>query len=187
MKTGTVTRILTAAVLLAGTALAAAKDGIPQPPTDDVIAKQVRHVVLTYPYYSLWDQVGLFVHDGQVELNGAVTQPIKKRDLGRLVSAIPGVAGVTNEIKVLPDTPMDIRLRQQVARAIFTAPPLTRYGAGSLPAIHIIVENGHVTLSGVVASDGDKNLAGIKARGAGLSFGAVVNNLEVERPSAKNS
>ena len=64
--------------------------------------------------------------------------------------------------------------------------PLAHYAAGVLPAIHIIVENGHVTLSGIVADDGDKNLAGIRARGAGLSFGDVVNNLAVERPSKKS-
>jgi hyperosmotically inducible protein len=186
MKTGTTTRILLAAALLAGTALAAGKDSLAQPATDDAIAKQVRHVVLTYPYYSLWDQVELFVHDGQVRLNGAVTQPVKKTDLARRVAGIPGVTGVTNEIRVLPLSPMDDRLRWQVAHAIFGESPLARYAAGVLPAIHIIVENGRVTLSGIVADDGDKNLAGIRARGAGLSFGDVVNNLAVERPSKKS-
>jgi hyperosmotically inducible protein len=186
MKTGTTTRILLAAALLAGTALAAGKDSLAQPATDDAIAKQVRHVVLTYPYYSLWDQVGMFVHDGQVRLDGAVTQAVKKTDLGRLAARIPGVTGVTNEIKVLPDSPMDIRLRRQVAHAIFADGSLGRYAQGWLPAIHIIVENGHVTLSGVVSTDGDKNLAGIRAQGAGLSFGNVVNNLEVEHPSKKS-
>ncbi len=187
MKTGTTARILMAAAVLTVTALAAAKDSFPQPATDDVIAKQVRHAILMYPYYSLWDQVGLFVHDGQVVLNGAVTQPIKKKDLARLVGQISGVAGVTDEIKVLPPSPMDDRLRWQVARAIFGAPSLSRDAAGSLPAIHIIVDSGHVTLCGVVATDGDKLLAGIRAQGAGLSFGQVVNNLEVERPSVKKS
>jgi hyperosmotically inducible protein len=172
--------------MLAGTALAAGKDSLAQPATDDAIAKQVRHVVLIYPYYSLWDQVGLFVHDGQVELNGAVTQPVKKTDLGKLVARIPGVTGVTNEIRVLPPSPMDDRLRRQVAHAIFGDSPLARYAAGVLPSIHIIVENGHVTLSGIVATGGDKNLAGIRARGAGLSFGEVVNNLEVKHPSKKS-
>jgi osmotically-inducible protein OsmY len=120
-----------------------------------------------------------------VELNGAVTQATKKKDLARLVERIPGVTGVSNEIKVLSNSPMDVRLRREVARAIFGDPSLSRYGAGALPAIHIIVDNGHVTLSGVVENDGDKNLAGIRARGAGLSFGDIVNNLEVEQPSNK--
>ncbi|MGB7760397.1 MAG: BON domain-containing protein [Bryobacteraceae bacterium] len=187
MKTGATTRILMAAALLAGAALGATKDSFPKPATDDEIAKQVRHVVLTYPYYGVWDQVGLFVHDGQVELNGAVTEPYKKADLARLVERIPGIAGVTNEIKVLPPSPMDDRLRRQVARAIFGYAPLTRYAAGPVPSIHIVVDSGRVTLSGRVSTDGDKQLAGIRAAGAGLSLGQVVNNLEVEHPSARKS
>jgi len=186
MKTGAITRILMAAALLAGAALGATKDSFPKS-ADDEIAKKVRHVVLNYPYYTLWDQVGLFVHDGQVELNGAVTEPFKKADLARLVGRIPGVTGVANEIKVLPPSPMDERLRRQVARAIFGYPGLTQYAAGPLPSIHIVVDSGRVTLSGVVSTDGDKQLAGIRAMGAGLSLGQVVNNLEVEHPSAKKS
>jgi len=187
MQKVSATGILMAAVLVAGVALAETKDTILKPPSDDVIAKQVRHTILSYPYYYIWDQVGLFVHDGQVELTGAVTEPFKKIDLGRLVQHIPGVTGVTNEIKVLPPSPMDEILRRQVARAIFATPPLTRYAAGPIPSIHIVVENGHVTLSGVVATENDKQLAGIRANGAGLSFGQVVNNLEVEPYSAKKS
>ena len=44
-----------------------------------------------------------------------------------------------------------------------------------------------MTLSGLVSTDVDKELVGIRATGAGLSFGQVVNNLEVEHPSAKKS
>lgn len=187
MRIGALTRILMAAALLAGAALAGSKDTLPKPTTDDALAKQVRHVVLTYPYYGIWDQVGLFVHDGQVQLSGAVTEPFKKADLARLVQRIPGVTGVSNEINVLPPSPVDDRLRRQVARAIFAYAPLARYAAGPLPSIHIVVDRGHVTLSGVVATDGDKQMAGIRASGAGLSFGPVVNNLEVEHPAAKKS
>ena len=187
MKTGATTRILMAAALLAGAALAATKDAIPKPVSDDAIAKKVQHVVLMYPYYGMWDQVYQSVHDGQVELNGAVTEPFKKADLARLVERIPGVTGVTNEIKVLPPSPMDDRLRRDVARAIFGYSSLAQYAAGPQPAIHIVVDNGRVTLSGKVSTDVDKQLAGMRAMGAGLSFGEVVNNLEVEHPSAKKS
>lgn len=185
MRAGLPTKILMAGVLLAGVALAANKDRFPKLETDAAIANRVHHVVLSYPYYYIWDQVGIYVRDGHVELTGAVTEPFKKADLGRLVARAPGVTGVTNEIKVLPPSPMDEHLRRQVARAIFAYPPLTRYAAGPLPSIHIVVDNGHVTLSGTVATENDKQLAGIRANGAGLNFGQVVNNLEVEHPSAK--
>jgi hyperosmotically inducible protein len=75
----------------------------------------------------------------------------------------------------------------QVARAIYRDPVLARNGLGALPSIHIIVDNGHVTLEGVVLTDMEKNVAGIRANSAGLSFGPVVNNLVVEKPSKKTS
>jgi hyperosmotically inducible protein len=81
---------------------------------------------------------------------------------------------------------MDNRLRQQVARAIYRDPVLSRYGFQALPPIHIIVDNGHVTLEGVVSTDMEKNLACLRAAGAGMSFGQVTNNLHVENPSHKS-
>ena len=54
------------------------------------------------------------------------------------------------------------------------------------PPIHILVDNGHVTLTGVVATESDKQLAGLRAASAGMSFGSITNNLQVERPTAKS-
>ncbi len=187
MRTATATRVLMATALLASVALATTKDRFPKPETDDALAKQVRHVILSYPYYYIYDQVDQAVHGGQVELFGAVTEPYKKADLGRLVQRIPGVASLSNDIKVLPPLPMDDLLRRQVAQAIYSYPLLTPYAAAPVPAIHIVVDNGHITLSGVVATKTDKQVAGICAMGAGLSFGPVVNNLKVEHPPAKKS
>ena len=79
----------------------------------------------------------------------------------------------------------DDRLRIQIARAIYGDPALSRYALGANPPIHIIVDNGHVTLTGWVNSDMEKQIAGMRASGAGLSFGAVTNNLQVEHPTAK--
>ena len=45
-------------------------------------------------------------------------------------------------------------------------------------AIHILVKNRVVTLAGVVDSEGDKTLAGLKARGVGAVL-TVSNDLEV--------
>ena len=46
-------------------------------------------------------------------------------------------------------------------RAIFGKPGLDRYAMQAVPPIHIIVDNGKVTLEGVVATEADKNQAGI--------------------------
>jgi osmotically-inducible protein OsmY len=50
---------------------------------------------------------------------------------------------------------------------------------GANPSIHIIVDNGHVTLTGVVDSEADKNTAFIRANGVPGVF-SVTNNLQVK-------
>ena len=185
MKNRVLGQLLMTAALFAAAALASNK-GMPNVPvTDEDLAKAVRHEVLMYSRYTLWDDINYRVVNGNVELSGAVSQPYKRDDIGRLVQHIPGVASVTNEIKVLPLSPADDRLRLQVARAIFRDPVLSRYAMGAVPSIHIIVDNGHVTLTGAVASDMDKQIAGMRASGAGLSFGPVENRLTVDNQPAK--
>jgi len=185
MKRGILGTFLVAATLVA-TAVAADK-GNAKALTGADLEKGVRHGILMYSNYTLWDDISFRIDNGNVELLGAVSQPYKKTDLERIVQRIPGVASVTNEIKVLPLSPQDDRLRLQVARAIFRDPILSRYGMGAVPSIHIIVDNGHVTLTGAVNNTVDKQVAGMRASGAGLSFGPVINNLTVDNPPAKKS
>jgi hyperosmotically inducible protein len=175
-------RFLTIAALAVATSFASGKNVPIGPRTDADIAKAVRHEVLMYPQYSLWDDVSFRVNNGNVELSGDVNQPYKKDDLGRLAKNVAGVESVTNNIRVLPLSPNDDRLRIQVARAIYRDPSLSRYAMGAVPSIHIIVDNGHVTLTGAVMNNMDKQIAGMRASGAGLSFGPVQNNLTVDNP-----
>jgi len=186
MKTKALGRIAMAAVLAAGAAIAKTNNNPTGPQTDQQIAESVRHEIAMYPRYSIFDDLGFSVINGQVVLSGDVTQPIEKSDLGRLVEKLPGVTSVTNNINVLPLSDFDNRLRAQIARAVFSAPTLSQYAMMPMPSIHIIVNNGHVTLVGTVASDMDKQIAGMRANGAGLSFGPVINNLVVENPARKS-
>ena len=188
MKRGILGTFLVAAALMASAATAVAADkGARAPLTGADLENGVRHEILMYPRYTLWDDISFRIDNGNVSLLGAVSQPYKKSDLERIVQRIPGVASVTNEIKVLPLSPQDDRLRLQVARAIYRDPALSRYAMGAVPAIHIIVDNGHVTLTGAVNNTVDKQVAGMRASGAGLSFGPVINNLTVDNPPAKKS
>src|SRR5271157_3335790 len=168
MKNTMLGRFLMAAALLAGAAAASTKVSANLPQSDSDIATNVRHEIVMYPRYSIWDDVSFRVVNGNVEIEGAVNQPFKKQDIERLVQRVPGVTGVTNEIKVLPLSSMDDRVRLQVANAIYRDPVLSRYGMGAVPAIHIIVDNGHVTLTGAVNNTVDKQVAGMRASGAGL-------------------
>src|SRR5262252_8978829 len=137
---------LAAGIAFAGTAPQAV---LPQG-TDAAVAKEVRHEIVMYSHYTIFDDIKFRVNQGQVELEGAVTDPYKKSDLGKIVQKLPGVTSISNDLKVLPLSPMDNQLRLQIARAIYRDSSLSTLAYQALPPIHIIVDNGHVTLEGVV-------------------------------------
>lgn len=146
------------------------------------IEKEVRHELLMLPYYGVFDNLTYKVDGGTVTLAGAVTRPTLKDSAERVVKDIEGVTKVVNDIEVLPPSPMDDRIRLATYRAIFGNPSLSRYAMGAVLPIHIIVKGGNVTLEGVVANEGDKNIAGIQARSVPGVF-SVTNDLQVERRS----
>ena len=185
MKSKFLGTLLMAGALVAGASLASASDKTNPalPKTDADITKSVLHEIRMYPHYTLFDDLNFRVNNGQVDLMGAVTQPFKKSDIEHIIAKVPGVTSVTDNIEVLPLSDNDNLIRRQVAAALFREPVFRTYATEPVPAIHIIVNNGHVTLTGVVANDFEKNLAGIRASGAGLSFGPIVNNLQVAVPA----
>lgn len=137
------------------------------------------------PYYSIFDDLGFRVNGSTVTLVGAVTNPVLKSDAGNVTKQVEGVTQVINDIKVLPLSPNDQRIRRAEYRAIYGDPTLaTRYCCMALPPIHIIVENGHVRLEGVVQNSSDRNIAGIRAKSVPGVF-SVVNNLQVEQNNKK--
>lgn len=142
------------------------------------LAKKVRHELVMLPYYNIFDSLGYQIDGSTVTLYGEVVRPTLKSDAGRVVQRIEGVSQVINNIKVLPLSPFDSQIRRAEYRAIFGFGPMYRYAMGANPSIHIIVENGHVTLEGVVSNQGDKNIAGVRANGVPGVF-SVTNNLMV--------
>jgi osmotically-inducible protein OsmY len=139
---------------------------------------KVRHELLMLPYYNVFDNLEFTVQGSKVTLLGEVTWPTVKSDAGNVVKAIPGVTSVDNEIKVLPLSPFDNQIRFAEWRAIYSQPSLQRYGMGAIPSIHIIVDNGNVTLVGEVNNQMDRQLAGIRANQVPGVF-SVTNNLRV--------
>jgi osmotically-inducible protein OsmY len=125
------------------------------------------------------------VSGGNVHLSGVVSQPFKKSDLDKIVRNVAGANQVQDDIRVLPLSPDDERLRLRVARSIYGDVTMTKYAIQPLKPIHIVVENGHVMLTGIVASNFDKQIAGTRAANA-MSFGPIVNNLQVENPPNKS-
>ncbi len=145
----------------------------------DRITREVRHELVMLPYYGVFDNLAYRVDGTTVTLLGQVTRPTLKSDAGNVVKGIEGVSRVENQIQVLPLSSMDDRIRMAEYRAIFGKPGLDRYAMQAVPPIHIIVDNGKVTLEGVVNTEADKNQAGIYANGVSGVF-SVNNNLRVE-------
>jgi hyperosmotically inducible periplasmic protein len=150
------------------------------PANEDKVIREVRHNLLMLPYYGVFDDLGFTVNGGTVTLMGEVTKPVLKDDAGNALKKVEGVTNVVNNIEVLPLSPNDDRIRIATYRAIYGDPALsTRYAYQAAPSIHIIVKNGNVRLEGVVANEGDKNIAGIRAKGVSGAF-QIDNNLAVE-------
>ena len=144
------------------------------------LEREVRHELVTLPYYDVFDNLEYRVDGSQVTLSGQVVRPTLKSGAENVVKNIEGVEKVTNNIEVLPLSPNDDRLRVAIYRAIYGHPALQRYSVRSVPPIHIIVKSGSVTLEGVVANEGDRNIANIQANGVSGVF-SVKNNLRVEK------
>ncbi len=160
-----------------------------RPPRQDVsrsqarLVNEVRHELVMLPYYGVFDNLEYRIEGvDTVVLSGQVTRPTLKSDAENVVKRIEGVGKVVNNIEVLPLSPNDDSLRLATYRAIFSRPGLDRYSLMAVPPIHIIVKNGNITLVGVVATQADKDQAGIYANGVSGAF-KVTNNLRVEKKS----
>ncbi|MFZ0734675.1 MAG: BON domain-containing protein [Candidatus Sulfotelmatobacter sp.] len=149
--------------------------------SDERITREVRHELLMLPYFGVFDNITYKVEDGTVTLMGNVVRPILKPDAENAVKHIEGVDKVVNQIEVLPPSSMDDRIRLRLFRAIYEFPALQKYELGVQKPIRIIVKNGHVWLEGVVDSEADKNLVGIRAKTIPGTF-SVTNNLQVAEP-----
>jgi hyperosmotically inducible protein len=144
------------------------------------IMRQVRHELVMLPYFGIYDNLAYKVDGDTVTLLGQVRNATLKNDAANAVKHIEGVEHVNNQIEVLPSSFNDDRIRREEARAIFRDSRLSHYSIQSVPPIHIIVRNGHVTLEGVVSNKGDKDMAFMRANGVAGVF-SVDNNLRIEK------
>jgi hyperosmotically inducible periplasmic protein len=153
--------------------------GQPSAKSQERITREVRHELLMLPWFGVFDNIAFKVDGATVTLIGQVVRPSLKSDAENAVKHIEGVEKVDNQIEVLPPSPMDDQLRLVLYRAIYGYPALEKYALGVQKPIRIIVKNGHVALEGVVDSEADKNLAGLRANGVPGIF-SVANNPRAE-------
>jgi osmotically-inducible protein OsmY len=145
---------------------------------DFQVLKDVAQEVRRYVNYTVFDDIDANVEHGVVTLTGKVTMPYKRNDLEKRVSRVPGVTNVVNRVEVLPVSQYDDELRYRISRAIYGNPSFWHYASMVNPPIHIVVDRGHVTLTGVVQSNVERMLA----RSLATSFGAfsVKNELRTD-------
>ena len=147
--------------------------------SDAMLANEIAKRIRQYVFYTIYDDVEGSVHDGVVTLTGKVTMPYKASEIGKLVARVPGVREVDNKISTLPVSTFDDELRVAIASQIYRDPLFWNYAIQVNPPIHIVVENGHVTLTGVVNSEVERRKAETVAR---TTFGvfSVDNRLRLD-------
>lgn len=148
------------------------------------LTREVGHELNLLPWLTVFDNLQYQVNGTEVALLGQVVNPVIKDDAQTAVKGIEGVTKIHNNIEVLPLSPLDAQIRRAEFHAIYGEPQLQGYAIGTMPSIHIIVANGHVTLLGYVDNQADKNVAEIRAKSVPDVF-SVMDNLEVRggRPS----
>jgi len=155
---------VTAGVVLSANVVWGAPQGSPGDPGDDVrkdlqVLKDVAASVERYTQFTIFDDVSANVKAGVVTLTGKVTMPYKRDDLDKRIARVDGVQRVRDDITVLPVSTFDDELRYTIARKIYGNSNFWNYAIMPNPPIHIVVERGRVTLTGVVGSEVDRMLA----------------------------
>jgi hyperosmotically inducible protein len=172
--------------MVLGAALLAVQTGFAAAPASDTAMtkteQQVRKEILMLPNYNVFDTFSFRLDGDTVTLMGKVTRPVLKTDAENVVKRIEGVTSVNNQIEVLPLSPNDDRLRLSLYRAIYGHPTLETLAIRAVPPIHLIVENGHVTLEGAVPNAAAKSIAELQANTVAGVF-SVTNKLLVDSES----
>ncbi len=173
---------------------------------DQQTTENIRHALERLPYYGVFDFLAFRYDKGTVTLSGYAYAPGVKRDAVAAVKNIPRVDSVVDQIEQLSVSPNDDRIRWRTFHKIYNDDFLSRYApGGGLPVrfdrqfltsrypgmqpfgtypIHIVVRHGQTLLLGVVDSESDKTVAGIRAREVPGSFG-VDNGLTVPQKGTR--
>jgi len=129
-------------------------------------------------YDNIFNYLTLNVSNGTVTLSGDTYNDVARDSALAIVQSTPGVKDVVSDVTVLPVSIFDNSIRIRTARAIYRDSVLSRYAIDPVKPIRIVVDNGHVTLYGSVASQMDKTIAGMRANGVPGVF-SVDNQLVV--------
>lgn len=167
-------------VTLAGTAVNAQNFVSGKRPANlRAIEDQIYHKILMLPNYGLYDSITVQVSGSTVILGGSTNSLGTRKEAERVVRRIPGVDRVVNNIRELPPSPSDDRIRRQLTAQLARTGGLSRYLQGVNPPVRLIVDHGRISLQGYVDNRSDANTMYIVARGVPGAFD-VENQLIVK-------
>ncbi len=155
---------------------------IPDQQLQQVLADKLRYDRVGYGI--AFNALALNVQNGVVTVSGDVRDYASRDSAIATIETTPGVKDVIDNINVLPASPMDDDLRLRLARAIYGNSVLSKYATDPQKPIRIVVDNGHVTLYGVVDSQMDKQVAEVQAKSVPNVF-SVDNKLMVAGSGTK--
>jgi len=135
-------------------------------------------------YGIMFNNLTLNVQNGVVTVGGQVHDYPSRDSAAAIVASTPGVKDVIDDIEVLPTSTFDDDLRVRIARAIYGDPIMRKYTMDPQKPIRIIVDNGNVSLEGVVDSQMDKQIAETRARAVPNVF-SVKNNLLIANQKSR--
>jgi hyperosmotically inducible periplasmic protein len=137
-------------------------------------------------YGEVFDAISVSVQNGVVVLGGHAIGPVTQQSAVSLAEYTPGVKEVINRISIDPVSQFDDDIRIVTFHAIYGYPPLQRYAIVPWKPIRISVQNGRVTLYGVVDSQMDKQLAYTRAMQVPNVF-HVTDDLVIGNVKSENS
>lgn len=138
------------------------KGGVSDQQLQSELANKLRYDRIGYGI--VFNSLTLGVQNGVVTVGGSVWDYPSRDSALAIVETTPGVQDVVDNIQVQPTSNFDDQLRIRLARAIYGQPEMTKYAMNPVAPIRIVVNNGHVTLSGVVDSQMDKQIAETQAK-----------------------
>lgn len=147
------------------------------------LEREIQRKLNMLPYYEVFDHITYTVDGGVITLNGKVRNGVNKGDAAGAVKRIAGVEMVVNNIEILPAGSFDESIRRNLLHTVAGFGGLSRYLWPVNPSMRLVVERGHVTLEGYVASEGDSNLARMAALSVPGVF-SVTNKLKVDSKRA---
>lgn len=136
------------------------------PESVEELAKDLVNRVLSYPNYTVFDDINFqILEEGVVVLGGYVTMGFKKNEIEERVGKVQGVRELQSTVEILPVSQGDDDIRRNLFRRIYGDPMFQHYARMSHPPIHIIVMRSRVMLTGAVANNIEKRQAEVIARG----------------------